>query len=185
MTFPLKTRLLTTEEYQQMAEMGILTQEDKVELIEGQIVEMSPIGSQHATYVNKITALFIRLLPEEFITSIQNPIVINLHSEPEPDIAILKPDKNLYIDQLPTAKDVLLIIEVADTSIDYDREVKLPLYAKANIPEYWIINLQEKQIEVYHTPVEKQYRFRELIKAEDELQFLALNLNIPARSILS
>lgn len=184
MTFSFKRRLLTTDEYHQMAEVGILTQEDKVELIEGQLVEMSPIGSQHAAYVNKLNAILVRLLPEKYIISVQNPIVVNTHSEPEPDIAVLKPDDNLYEHQLPGAKDVLLVIEIADTSLDYDREIKLPLYASTGIPEYWIVDLQHRQIEVHHSPLDNQYRYREIVNVSGNLHFHTLSLDIPANKIL-
>lgn len=184
MTFSVKPRLLTTEEYHKMAEVGILTHEDKVELIDGKILEMSPIGSRHAAYVNKINALLIRLIPEEYIISIQNPIIAGPHSEPEPDIAVLQPKEDLYEHQLPMSKEVLLVIEIADSSLEYDREVKQAVYAKAGIVEYWLVNLQDHQIEVYHGPFEDQYRYRELVGKNGTLQFRALGLNIPADRVL-
>lgn len=184
MTFSVKPRLLTIDEYHKMAEAGILTQEDRVELIEGKILEMSAIGSLHAAYVNKITALLIRLLPEAYIVNIQNPIIVGPQSEPEPDIAVLQPSPDSYAHQLPTAADVLLVIEVADSSLAYDREIKQAIYAKAGIAEYWLINLMDEQIEVYHDPSEEQYRHRELVGRSGRLRFRALEMEIEAQRVL-
>lgn len=184
MTFPLKTRLITADEYQRMAEVGILTREDKVELINGQIVEMSPIGSKHASFVKRITALFYRFLADQVTISVQDPVIADRYSEPEPDVAILHPSEDDYENHFPTAKDVFLIIEVADSSLNYDREIKLPIYAKAGIGEYWIVNVEARNIEAYHTPVGDHYKFMEVIEVNDNLLFRAFDLSIPAASIL-
>ena len=142
----------TAGEYHQMAESGILTEDDRVELINGEIISMSPINSPHAGHVKRINALFTHLLGERAIVSVQDPLAINDFSEPEPDVMLLKPQDNFYADAHPQPDDVYLLIEVADSSIRIDREIKLPLYAKAQVAEVWIVNLVDWQIEVYRSP---------------------------------
>ena len=169
MTISPSRRLISAEDYHRMREAGILTEEDRVELIRGEIFEMSPIGSRHAACVNRIIALFFTKINGKAIISSQNPISINQVSEPEPDIALLKPASDFYAHQLPTPADTLLIIEVADASLQYDREVKLPLYAGAGIPEYWIVNLPAREVEVHRSPMGDRYQFREIALPDDEL----------------
>ena len=182
MTVQLKRRLITVEEYHKMGEVGIL-QESGIELINGEIIEMSPIGSKHAATVDKISSLLTIQLEGKAIVRVQNPVVISAFSEPEPDISIVKYRNDFYTNQLPNAEDALLIIEVADTSIEYDREVKLPIYAEAGIPEYWLIDLAGRQVEAYSEPSGKLYKLRRLVSAEDELIAEALELKLPVRTI--
>ena len=144
-----RRRPFTVGEYYRMAAADILTEEDRVELIAGQIVAMSPIGSRHAACVDRLNGLLHRQQESPFIVRVQSPIALDAYSEPEPDLVLLRPRADFYADAHPTASDVLLAIEVADTSIDYDREVKLPLYAQAGIPEVWLIDLQKNRVEVY------------------------------------
>jgi Uma2 family endonuclease len=166
MTTPIQKRLFTVAEYHEMAKAGIL-EERGLELIHGEIIEMSPIGSKHAKYVNILFRLFGKLLGEEFIISSQNPIIANNLSEPEPDFAILRFREDYYEEELPHGQDVLLIVEVADSSISYDRNVKLPLYAASGIPECWIVDVMKKEIQVYWQAEENAYRFRELFRLGD------------------
>jgi len=147
----------TSDEYHRMLRAGILSEDDRVELIEGDIVKMSPIGSRHAACVKHLNSILSRRL-DQVIISIQDPIVLNDYSEPQPDVAILKPRDDYYAGSLPTADDVLLIIEVADTSLEYDRNVKLPLYAKSGIPEVWIAALPEDLVEAHSDPVSGTYQ---------------------------
>jgi len=141
-----------------MAEAGILKPEDKVELINGEIYTMSPINARHAAAVNMVTALFYELLTPQATISVQNPIRLNPYSEPEPDIALLKPSPHFYAKHHPTPEDVFLLIEVAFSSAAFDRTVKLATYATANIPEYWVIDLNLNQLEVYKQPSGDQYK---------------------------
>lgn len=166
MTTPFQKRLFTVAEYHKMAKAGIL-EERGLELIDGEIIEISPIGSKHAKYVNILFRLFGKLLGEEFIISSQNPIIANNLSEPEPDFAILRFREDYYEEELPHGQDVLLIVEVADSSISYDRNVKLPLYAASGIPECWIVDVLKKEIQVYWQAEENAYRFRELFRPGD------------------
>ena len=183
MPVQLNKRLLTVEEYHKMGEAGIL-QEKGIELIKGEIIAMSPIGSKHASCVNLLNEILFEQLGRKVIISIQNPVQLNDSSEPEPDIALLKRTESRYFNQLPKADDVLLVIEVADTSVTYDREVKLPLYAESGIPEFWLINLEENEIEVYWQPAGDAYKFRELLRPGDVLQGRNMEVRIAAKDIL-
>ncbi|MCB9265217.1 MAG: Uma2 family endonuclease [Lewinellaceae bacterium] len=169
MAVKLAQRLITTEEYFKMAEAGILKQDDRVELIDGKIIEMSPIGSKHAACVDKIIATLNRLNNPDVLIRGQNPIRLNKYSAPEPDVAIVRFSPDYYSSGHPSADDILLVIEVSDSSLEYDREIKLPLYASANIPECWIVNLEKREIEVYHSPVGDRYKSNELFLFEDEM----------------
>ncbi len=142
----------TVDEYEQMIEKGILTENDRIELICGEIVEKMVIGPLHSAVVNRLNRLLTIRLIDSAQISIQNPIVLG-DSQPEPDVSLLLPRDDYYATSKPKASDVLLVIEVADTSLIYDREVKLPMYARGGIEELWIINLTEFKIEVYRQPL--------------------------------
>jgi Uma2 family endonuclease len=148
----------TVAEFERMGEAGVFTKDARLELIEGEIIEMSPIGSRHAACVNFISRFLNQALGNAALVSTQNPIRLNDFSEPEPDITLLRLRNDFYRDAHPTPADVLLIIEVADTTLAYDRQVKAPLYAKAGVAEVWIINLTEEQIEVYAEPSDGTYQ---------------------------
>ena len=147
----------TVEEYYQMGEAGILTEDDRVELIEGEIIQMAPIGISHSSLVDYLTNTIARMARKKGIVRTQNPIRLSDISEPQPDIALLKYRDDFYRKNHPTSEDVYLIIEVADTSLQYDRDTKVPLYARHDIPEVWIVDIQGQAIEVYRNPKEGQY----------------------------
>lgn len=157
MPVQVQKRILTVQEYHRMGETGILQEDEHLELINGEIIQMTPIGSYHASCVAKLTRLLGQSVADSAIVWVQNPIQVGESSEPEPDIALLKPRLDFYAEHHPRPKDVFLIIEVADTSVEYDRETKLPLYAKAGIPEVWIVNLKGQCIEVYTELAEQEY----------------------------
>jgi Uma2 family endonuclease len=157
MTIRQTRRKFTIEEYHRMAEAGILHEDDRVELIEGEIVEMSPIGSRHAACVNRLNALMGRQVAGVAILSIQNPLLLPGDSEPEPAVMILRPREDFYAETHPTPEDVLLLIEVSETSLEYDREVKLPLYARSGVPEVWVVNLSGEEILTYSRPEGEVY----------------------------
>ena len=136
----LEKRLINVEEYHKMAEVGILGRQDNVELINGEIIKMSPVGSRHAYTVNLLNELLVKASENTYMVSIQNPVQLHDFSEPEPDVAVLKPNPDKYKRHHPGPSDILLIIEVATSSLNYDMEVKKELYAKANIPEYWLVD---------------------------------------------
>lgn len=141
-----------------MAEVGLLSEDSRVELIEGEIIELSPIGSTHAGTVNRSSAFFHRHLSDIVIVSVHDPVRLGDFSEPQPDLAFLKPRKDFYSKSHPTPEDVLVVIEVADTSVYYDRNVKLPLYARAGIPEAWLMILRKDVIEVHSQPKNGKYQ---------------------------
>jgi len=135
-----------------MGEIGILGEDERLELIDGVIREMSPKGTRHTSSVLKLTNLLPRLLAGEAFVRIQDPVVLNDNTEPEPDVAVVKHRDDAYVEAHPCPEDVLLLIEVADTSLEYDRGIKLSSYASSAIPEVWIVNLVENIIEVYSEP---------------------------------
>jgi len=151
-------KLFTVEEYYRMAEVGILKPDDRVELIDGEIIEMSPIGDRHAGCVNRATHLFTSRLGNRVVVSIQNPLQLSKFTEPEPDVVVLKPQADYYASKKVWAEDALLVIEVADTTLSFDRRVKVPRYAAAGVPEVWIENLQDDTLLVFRDLAGTQYK---------------------------
>jgi Uma2 family endonuclease len=142
-----------------MGEAGILTEDDRVELLAGEIIEMSPIGPLHAGTVHRLNALLSSRLGPRAIVGIQNPILLRTEdSEPQPDVALLRPRSDFYVHAHPEAEDVYLVIEVADSSVEKDRDVKFPIYARAGIPEVWLLNLVAGRLEVHRHPTSDGYR---------------------------
>jgi Uma2 family endonuclease len=158
MAIALKRRRFTVDDYYRMAEVGILTEDDRVELLDGEIVEMSPIGSDHGGHVKRLTALFTSRLGARVIVSVQDPVRLSRHSEPQPDVVLLRPRDDFYARSHPRPEDVLLLVEVADTSVDTDRRIKMPLYARAGIGEVWLLDLPAERVEIYREPAATGYR---------------------------
>jgi Uma2 family endonuclease len=159
--------IFTVDEYHRMSEAGILSEDDRIELVEGEIVKMSPIGKRHASCVKRLNAVLNRRAGQLAIVSVQDPVRLDEYSELEPDIALLKVRDDFYSQELPTAADVLLVIEVADTSVEYDTNVKLPIYARAGVPEAWLANLAADKVEAHSEPVNGVYRrVRELRRGQ-------------------
>ncbi|AFZ14072.1 protein of unknown function DUF820 [Crinalium epipsammum PCC 9333] len=178
-------RLFTVEEYYQMAAAGILTENDRVELIKGEIVKMAALGSRHGACVNRLNSLFWQLLGIRAIVAVQNPVRLNNNSEPQPDIALLQPRPDFYASAHPQPSDIFLIIEVADTTIEYDREVKLPLYASSGISEIWIINLNQEVIEVYRNPNNNRYESVQIFQRNSQIDIPAFaNFSLAVDEIL-
>jgi len=142
----------TVDAYHRLAELGILDEDDRVELLDGQIVEMTPIGGAHAACVIRLTNLLSRRSARDISVSVQNPVVLAERWEPQPDIAVLRRPGGAAGAWLPDAQDVLLIIEVADTSLERDRDLKIPRYAAAGIPEAWLVDLVGDAISVCRRP---------------------------------
>jgi Uma2 family endonuclease len=143
---------LTVEEYHRMAEAGVLAADARVELIEGEVIDMAPIGSRHASVVNRLNDLLTLATRGRAIVQVQGPVRLGDRSEPEPDFALLRPRSDYYRDALPTSADVLLLIEVAESTQRYDRTVKAPLYARHGIPELWVIDLESALVHFYRRP---------------------------------
>ena len=158
MTVNIERISFTVDKYEKMIETGILGKDDRVELIRGEIVKKELISLRHAACVARLMALFTTRFGSSAIVWPQNPIRIGGHSMPEPDVALLKPSTDFYSEARPTPQDVLLLVEVADSSVARDKSAKVPLYAEANVPELWIVDLIENVIEVYADPAGGAYR---------------------------
>lgn len=157
MTLAILRRQFSVHDYARMREVGILGEDDRVELLDGEIYVMSPIGPLHVGIVNRLNKLLTRQVGDAGIVSVQNPIRLNDYSEPLPDIAVLSPRDDYYSQALATPDDVLLLIEIADSSLAYDREEKLPRYAQAQISEVWIIDLNRQVVEQHTQPQQGEY----------------------------
>ncbi|HEY0319496.1 MAG TPA: Uma2 family endonuclease [Pyrinomonadaceae bacterium] len=169
MSVQIVRRHFNISEYYRMAAAGVLSEDDRVELIEGEIVEMNPIGSRHAACVGRLTEFLGRVAGGEAIVWVQNPVQISDFSEPLPDVALLKRRDDFYAQANPQPADVLLIIEVADSSVEYDRDIKIPLYAAAGILEVWLVNLPKEAIEIYTQPIGDAYREIRIVKRGESL----------------
>jgi hypothetical protein len=186
MPVQLLKRLFTVAEYERMAVTGILGEDDRVELINGEIVTMTPVGSRHASAVKRLLHTFLPLQAAgTVLLSIQDPIQLSAHSEPQPDLALLRPRPDFYATAHPKPSDVLLIVEVAETSAEFDRTVKLPLYAKGGIPEVWLVNVAEDQIEVFRDPSPDGYQTHQVVsKGRTIVPFVSPNFTIATDAIL-
>jgi Uma2 family endonuclease len=155
----LKTYRFTVDEYHRMGEVGIFSEDDRVEILAGAIVEMSPRGPLHAGTVNRLTALFSSRLGNRVIVRIQNPLLWrDEDSEPQPDVTLLRPRADFYTHAHPEAHDVYLVIEVADTSLAVDRDVKFPIYARAGVLEAWLLDVSAERLAVYRQPTSDGYQ---------------------------
>jgi Uma2 family endonuclease len=166
-------RKLTADEYERMGETGIFHEDDRIELLDGELYEMPPIGDGHIGKLNRTTSLFLRRLGDRAVISPQNPIRLSDYSEPQPDIAVLKPRADYYETGKARPDDVLLLIEIAESSLDYDRQTKLPRYAADGIIEVWIVNLVAEQVEVYRAPSGEAYTVSSVHRRGDSLSPLA------------
>jgi Uma2 family endonuclease len=151
-------RRFTRAEYYRMAEVGILGRHDRVELIKGEIIEMSPIGRRHVAFVTNLTELLVVRLAGRARVSVQAPVALAEDTEPQPDLAVLRRRRVPYKEREAWAEDAVLLIEVADSSLAYDRSTKLRLYAEAGIPEYWVVDCISEAVEVHRTPGPDGYR---------------------------
>ncbi len=167
-------RRFTVTEYYRMAAAGILHEDDRVELIDGRIVEMAPIGSAHAGSVKDINQIFRPFASRLVTVGVQDPVRLDEGSEPEPDISVLRYRPDNYRNMHPEPPDILLLIEVADTSLAYDREVKIPLYARAGIIETWLVNLTGDCLEVYREPGPSGYQQLQVLGRDAEITLAAL-----------
>jgi Uma2 family endonuclease len=149
---------LSVVDYHRMGETGILSEDARVELINGELAEMPPIGSRHAGTVNRLSNLLTMAAQGKAVVATQNPVTLDDHSEPQPDIALLRPREDFYAASNPAPGDVLLLVEVAETSLEYDRNVKIPLYAQHEIPEVWLFDLRNGCLEVFQDPGPSGYQ---------------------------
>ena len=168
-TASLKKHLTHLDEWQKMVNAGVFPPECHLELIQGEIIDMAPIGPNHAGHVKRLNHFFTNLLQNIAITAVQDPLQLGDLSEPEPDFMILRPVDDFYASRHPTAQDVLLLIEVADSSLAFDQNQKLRLYAMHGIPEYWLLNLNEACLEVYRKPRGEVYAEKTTLGSSDSI----------------
>jgi Uma2 family endonuclease len=181
-----RRRRFTVNEYYAMADAGILTEDDRVELIEGEIIQMAAIGSRHAACVNRLTRLLVDGVGDDAVVTVQNPVRLSDLTEPQPDFALARPRPDFYAGAHPQPDDVLLIVEVAHTTLGYDREIKLPLYALAAIPEVWIVDVEGDVVEIYREPSGGEYRRTTTAGRNDMLHPVKLpSLSVPVSQILA
>ncbi|NWG21267.1 MAG: Uma2 family endonuclease [Chloroflexi bacterium] len=163
----------TVDDYHRMQAAGILTEDDRVELIDGEVRRMSPIGPLHAAIVKRLNTLLMPHMGTLMLISLQDPIQLNDVSEPEPDIAILRYDASYYAQHHPTPEAVLFVTEVADTLLDYDRDEKLPRYAEAGIREAWIVDVEAEIVVQYTQAIEHRYLTRREYRRGDSITSVA------------
>lgn len=164
----------TVDDYHRLGETGILGEDERVELIEGELLEMAPIGSEHVASVGALTHLLVLAIGERGVVFPQSPVQLDSHNEPQPDFVLAKPRPQGYRAALPTPEDVLLIIEVAASSLAYDRGLKLALYALHRIPEVWIVNVAAQEVEVFRNPAGDRYESTTRVSGSGSLEIEAL-----------
>jgi Uma2 family endonuclease len=157
---------ITVTEYFRMGEAQVFAHDARLELMEGEIVEMAPIGSAHAAVVDTLAALLRELAPRAMVR-VQNPLVLGERSAPQPDVALLRPRADRYYNSHPTAVDALLVVEVADTTLKYDLEVKRPLYARAGVAELWIVDINRRELQVFREPKSDYSIYRVLTRSDN------------------
>lgn len=155
---PPARHLLSVHDFHRMGEAGILAGDDRIELIDGGLIDMAPIGSTHAGMVIRLSQRLTRALAGRALVSSRNPVRLDERSEPQPDIAVLRNRRDFYQESHPGPSDVLLVIEIADSSLDYDRGVKVPLYARHGVPEVWLVDLNARHVSIYRRPDGGAYR---------------------------
>lgn len=170
MSVNLAKHYFTVSEYERMGETGVFAPDARLELIEGEIIEMSPIGSRHAACVNLVTDILNEHLHGKAIVRSQNPIVLDDFSEPQPDVSVLRFRADYYRKAHPRPEDVLLVVEVSDTTVQFDRQVKTPLYARAGIHEFLLFNLPDEQLEYYSRPDMATYQTSQILKRGDQYE---------------
>jgi Uma2 family endonuclease len=176
----LQRRRFTADEYHRMAEAGILLADDRVELVDGEIVEMMPIGSRHAACVDRLNSVLQRVLAGRGTVRVHGPVRLDAHSEPQPDLSVLRSRADFYASAHPLPDDVILVVEVADASLRYDRDIKVRLYARAGIQETWLLDLPHERLDVFTNPTPQGYRVSRQLQRGERLTSEAL----PGASLL-
>lgn len=173
-----KRRSITVEAYHRMGEVGIIAPDERVELIEGEVVEMAPIGSRHSGMVARLTRILVQATGDRGLVFVQNPVRLSRTSEPQPDFAVLKPRPDDYQAAIPLPEDVLLLVEIADASLKYDRELKAPLYAAHGIPELWVIDVAARIFWRYRDPQAGGYALAEQSDAPGRVRLAAADIEV-------
>ena len=159
---PVRRHRLTVDDFHKLASTGVICEDARVELIDGELIDMAPIGSRHAGMVYLLNHLLTTALSDKAIVGAQNPVVLGIHSQPQADILVLRRREDYYRSSHPTPEDVLLLVEIVDTTGEYDRKVKIPLYARHEIPELWLVDLTKNCLEIYRTPQPKHQSYRQV-----------------------
>ncbi len=182
---PVRKHLTDIHEWQRLGEANIFPPDSRIELIEGEILEMAPIGPPHSSHLKRIIKLFSKLVQDAAIISVQDPLQLGDLSEPEPDFMLLRPVADFYYANHPTANDVILLIEVAESSLAYDQNKKLRLYALHGVAEYWLLNVNDKCLEVYREPYGEAYAQKCTLRTGDAVTLTLLpDITIQVSSIL-
>ncbi|MCK5479207.1 MAG: Uma2 family endonuclease [Methylococcales bacterium] len=180
-----KKHLTNLAEWKKLGEANIFPPESRLELINGEIIEMAPIGSHHASHLKRLNKLFSGLVQESVIIAVQDPLQLGDLSEPEPDFMLLHPSSDFYYENHPVANDVFLLIEIAESSLKFDQNQKLRLYALHNIPEYWLLNVNDTCLEVYRQPYDGLYAEKTTLRSGDKITLSQLtDINIDIADIL-
>lgn len=166
-------RRLTVQEYHRMAEAGIFHPTERIELLNGQIIKMAAKGTAHTAAISRTSELLRERLQNRILIRLQDPVQLDDYSEPEPDLAIVLPDPAFYEDHHPTPSEIFLIIEVADSSLRYDRELKAPTYGRSNILEYWVLDVNDRRLYVYRSPSTAGYQIEQTLSEEDTISPVA------------
>jgi len=179
-----KKHLTNLDEWKRLGEANIFPPDSRLELINGEIIEMSPIGSHHASHLKRLISQFSGLIQDSAIIAAQDPLQLGDLSEPEPDFMLLKPSTDFYYQNHPTASDVFLLIEISDKSLKFDQNQKLRLYALHDIPEYWLLNIQDNCLEVYRQPHNGVYAEKTTLRSGDKITLSQLkNISINVADI--
>jgi Uma2 family endonuclease len=157
-TVEITKRLFDVDDYHRMAKAGILSEDDRVELIDGEIVAMTPIGPRHNAAVDRANRRLVTVVGDQAIVRVQGSVRLDRFREPQPDIVLLHPQPDFYASRLPGPSDIFLIIEIADSSLDYHRDVKARIYAEAGVPEYWLVDLEDHSVSCYTESVGGVYQ---------------------------
>ena len=180
-----KKHLTNLAEWKKLGEANIFPPESRLELINGEIIEMAPIGSHHASHLKRLNKLFSGLIQESVIIAVQDPLQLGDSSEPEPDFMLLHPSSDFYYENHPVASDVFLLIEIAESSLKFDQNQKLRLYALHNVPEYWLLNVNDACLEVYRQPYNGLYAEKTTLRAGNKITLSQLdNISIDIADIL-
>lgn len=183
-TQPVRHRF-TVAEYHHMGEAGIFSEDDRMELIDGEVVEMTPIGSRHAAVVMRLNRLLQGAIGDRALVNPQNPVELTEYSEPQPDLSLLVPRADFYAGGHPRPQDTLLVVEVADSTLAYDLGVKLPLYAAAGVPEAWVVDIAARALHVHAGPASGRYQdVRRLVPGDIATPRALPGVLVPVEEIL-
>lgn len=178
-------RMISAEEYQRMIEAGIFHEDERIELIEGRIVQMSPKNLKHALATTRSNRCFQRLSGDRAFVRVQDPILLNDFSEPEPDIVLVAPPDERYLENHPKPEDIFLVLEIADSSLVYDRDEKGPLFAQNGVVQYCLLNLQSRELEDYRDPSSNGYRSKQTYTEDQSFTLVAFpKISIKVKDLL-